>query len=293
MRRYRFVQEEKAVFPVAMLCRVLRVARSGYDAWARRGVSARAQADAALTTQIAAVHERSRRTYGAPRVHAELRASGLRCARKRVARLMRAAGLVGCHRRRRVRTTVADPAHAPASNVVARDFTAPAPNRLWLGDSTYLPTHEGWLYLAVLLDAHSRRVVGWALANHLRTALALDALAMALQARRPPPGLVHHTDRGCQYTAAAYWEELAARGVTVSISRAGECLDNAMAESFFATLKAEVADARVWPSRTAARTAIFEWIEVWYNRQRRHSALNYHVPVTFEEDVLLLSRPAA
>ncbi len=192
-----------------------------------------------------------------------------------------------------MRTTVADPAHAPASNVVARDFTAPAPNRLWLGDITSLPTHEGWLYLAVLLDAHSRRVVGWALANHLRTELALDARAMALQARRPPPGLVHHTDRGCQYTAAAYREVLAARGVMVSMSRAGECLDNAMAERFFATRKAEVADARVWPSRTAARTAIFAWIEVWYNRQRRHSALNYHAPVTFEEDVLLLSRPAA
>jgi len=194
MSRYRFVHEEQAVFPVVMLCRVLRVARSAYYAWARRGVAARAQADEALTTQITAVHARSRRTYGAPRVHAELRAGGVRCARKRVARLMRAAGLVGCYRRRRVRTTVTDPAHAPASNVVARDFAAPAPNRLWLGDITYVATHEGWLYLAVLLDAHSRRVVGWALADHLRTELALDALAMALQARpaatrpRPPYG---------------------------------------------------------------------------------------------------------
>ncbi len=292
MSRYRFVHEEKAVFAVAMLCRVLRVARSGYYAWARRGVSARAQADEALITRIAAVHERSRRTYGAPRVHAELRAAGVRCARKRVARLMRAAGLVGCHRRRRARTTVADPAHTPAPNLVARDFTAAGPDRLWVGDITYLPTHEGWLYLAVLLDVHSRRVVGWAMADHLRTELALAALAMALRVRRPPPGLVHHTDRGCQYTAAAYREALAARGVTVSMSRAGECLDNAMAESFSATLKAEIADARVWPSRAAARTATFEWIEIWYNRQRRHSALNYRAPVTFEEDVLL-SCPAA
>ncbi len=162
------------------------------------GSSARAQADAALTTKIAAVYARSRRTYGAPRVHAELCAGGVRCARKRVARLMRAAGTVGCHRRRRTRTTVADPAHAPAPNLVARDFRAPAPNRLWLGDITYVATHEGWLCLAVLLDAHSRRVVGWALADHLRTELALDALAMALQARRPPLGLVHHTDRGCR-----------------------------------------------------------------------------------------------
>jgi transposase InsO family protein len=288
MSRYRFIDAERATYPVAVLCRVLRVARSAYYAWARRGVSARAQADEDLAAQIAAVHARSRRTYGAPRVHAELRAQGVRCARKRVARLMRAAGLAGCHRRRRARTTVADPAHTPAPNLVARDFTASAPDCLWIGDITYVPTREGWLYLAVLLDAHSRRVVGWAMADHLRTELALDALAMALRARRPGAGLVHHTDRGCQYTAAAYREVLAARGVTVSMSRAGDCLDNAMAESFFATLKAELADARVWPSRAAARTAIFEWLEVWYNRQRRHSALGYHAPVAFEEQRALL-----
>jgi len=272
---------------------VLRVSRSGYYAWARRGVSTRARADETLTAQIATIYTCSRRTYGAPRVHAERRAGGVRCARKRVARLMRAAGLVGCSRRRRVRTTVADPAQAPAPNLVARNFAAPVPNRLWLGDITYVATHEGWLYLAVLLDAHSRRVVGWALAEHLRTELALDALAMALQARRPPPGLVHHTDRGCQYTAAAYREVLAARGVTVSMSRAGECLDNAVAESFFATLKAELVDTRTWATRAAARTAIFEWIEVWYNRQRRHSTLGYLTPVAHERQVLLLSNHAA
>ena len=293
MSRYRLIQREKAVYPIVVLCRVLRVARSAYYAWARRGVSARAQVDAQLTTQIAAAHERSRRTYGAPRIHAELRAQGVRCARKRVARLMRAAGLVGCHRRRRARTTVAEPTHVPAPNLVARDFTAPAPNRLWLGDITYVATQEGWLYLAVLLDAHSRRVVGWAMANHLRTELAADALAMALQARRPPPGLVHHTDRGCQYTAAAYREVLAARGVTVSMSRAGECLDNAVAESFFASLKAELVDTRPWPTRAAARTAIFEWIEVWYNRLRRHSTLGYLTPVAHEEQRLLLLQDLA
>jgi putative transposase len=293
MSRYRFIQVEQATYPVTLLCRVLGVARSAYYAWARRRVSARAQADAALAAQIAAVHARSRRTYGAPRVHAELRAAGVRCARKRVARLMRTAGLVGCHRRRRVRTTVADPAHTPAPNLVARDFAAPAPDRLWLGDSTYLPTGEGWLYLAILLDAHSRRVVGWAMADHLRTELPLDALAMALQARRPSPGLVHHTDRGCQYTAATYQAALASHGLVCSMSRSGDCLDNAMAESFFATLKAEAADARPWPTRAAARTAVFAWLEVWYNRQRRHSALNYRPPVTFEEDVLLLSGIAA
>lgn len=239
MSRYRFILVERATYPITVLCRVLQVARSAYYAWARRGVSARAQADEELAGRIAAAYTRSHRTYGAPRVHAELRAQRTPCARKRVARLMRAAGLVGCHRRRRVRTTVADSAHTPAPNLVARDFTAPAPDRLWLGDITYLPTREGWLYLAVLLDAHSRRVVGWAMADHLRTELALDALQMAFGARRPQPGLVHHTDRGCQYTAAAYREALAARGRICSMSQSGDCLDNAMAESFFATLKAE------------------------------------------------------
>ena len=293
MSHYRFIHAERATYPITLLCRVLRVARSAYYAWTGRGVSARAQADAELTAQIAAAHAQSRRTYGAPRIHAALRAGGVRCARKRVARLMRAAGLVGCHRRRRARTTIANPAHAPAPNLVARDFAATSPDRLWFGDITYLPTREGWLYLAVLLDAHSRRVVGWAMAEHLRAELALDVLALALRVRRPPPGLVHHTDRGCQYTAAAYQQALAARGVTALMSRAGDCYDNAVAESFFATLKAELIDARTWPTRTAARTAIFEWLEVWYNRQRRHSAPNYRPPVIFEGDVLLLSRFAA
>ena len=293
MSRYRFIHAERANYPITLLCRVLDVARSAYYAWARRGVSARATADKEMTARIAAVHARSRRTYGAPRVHAALRAQGVRCARKRVARLMRAAGLVGCHRRRRTRTTVADPAHPPAPNLVARDFAVSRPNCLWLGDITYLPTHEGWLYLAVLLDAHSRRVVGWAMADHLRSQLTLDALAMALRARRPGAGLVHHTDRGSQYTAAAYQEVLAARGLICSMSRSGDCYDNAMAESFFATLKAELADAGTWPTRAAARTAIFEWLEVWYNRQRCHSALAYRAPVAHEEQHLLLLQDQA
>ncbi len=206
---------------------------------------------------------------------------------------MRAAGLVGCHRRRRARTTTVNPAQTPAPNLVARDFTAAGPNRLWIGDITYVATAAGWLYLAVLLDAHSRRVVGWAMDDHLRTELALDALAMALRARRPAAGLVHHTDRGCQYTAAAYQGALAARGLVCSMSRAGECLDNAMAESFFATLKAEFIDTRPWPTRAATRTAIFAWIEVWYNRQRRHSALAYRAPVAHEAQHLLLLQDLA
>ncbi len=282
MSRYRFVREEKADYPVTVLCRVLQITRSGYYAWARRGVSARAQADEELTAQIAQIHEGSRQTYGAPRVHAALRAGGVRCGPRRVARLMRAAGLVGRRRRRQARTTIADPAAAPAPNLVARDFAAPAPDRLWIGDSTYIATWEGWLYLAVLLDAHSRRVIGWAMADHLRTELALDALAMALAARRPAAGLIHHTDRGCQYTADAYRSALAAVGIAVSMSRSGDCYDNAMAESFFATLKAEALDGRPWPTRRAARQAIFEWLEIFYNRQRLHSALGFRSPVAFE-----------
>ena len=282
MSRYRLIRAEQAAYPVTLQCRVLGVARAGYYAWARREVSARAQADAALTAQITRIHEESRRTYGAPRVHAALRARGVRCGTRRVARLMRAAGLVGCHRRRRVRTTVADPAHPPAPNLAARDFAAPALDRLWVGDITYVATWEGWPYLAVLLDAHSRRVVGWAMADHLRVELARNALDMALAARQPAPGLVRHTDRGCQYTAGGYREALAARGIAISMSRAGDCYDNAMAESFFATLKAELIDTRPWPTRRAAQQAIFAWIEVWYNRQRTHSALAYRSPLAFE-----------
>ena len=293
MNHYRSSHAERATYPVTILCRVLRVARSAYYAWARRGVSARVTADEALTVRIGDAYARSRRTYGAPRVHAALRAAGVRCARKRVARLMRAAGLVGCHRRRRARTTVAEPAHTPAPNLVARDFRATAQDRLWIGDSTCVATREGWLYLAVLRDAHSRRVVGGAMADHLRTELALDALRMALRARRPGAGLVHHPDRGGQYTAVAYQAQLTAHSSVCSMSRAGACLDNAMAESFFATFKAELIDARAWPTRAAARLAIFAWLEVWYNRQRRHAALAYRSPVDFEEQHLLLQDLAA
>ena len=293
MSRYRFIHAERVSYPITVLCRALHVARSAYYAWARRGVSAHAQSDALLAEQIAAAHTQSRGTYGTPRIQAALRAAGVRTSRRRVARLMRQAGLAGCHRRRRIRTTVVEPTRAPAPNLVARNFTAPCRDRLWLGDITYVATAEGWLYLAVLLDAHSRRVVGWAMADHLRTALPLDALAMALRARRPPPGLVHHSDRGCQYTATDYQARLAARGMICSMRRSGQCLDNAMAESFFATLKSELTALQRWPTRAAARTAIFEWIEVFYNRQRRHSALAYRPPAAFEAELLLLSDRAA
>jgi len=280
--RYRFIDTEQATYPVTILCHVLGVARSGYYAWRHRGVSARAQANQELSAQIRLIHERSRGTYGVPRVQAELHAAGVRCGSKRVARLMRAAGLVGRSRRRRTHTTRVDPSQVPAPNLVARTFTVAAPDRLWVGDLTYISTWEGWLYLAVLLDAYSRRVIGWAMADHLRTELPLAALQDALQQRRPPAGLVQHTDRGSQYTAAAYQEVLVAHQITASMSRAGNCYDNALAESFFATLKTELIETRPWPTRRAAQHAVFEWIEVFYNRQRRHSALGYRSPVVFE-----------
>ena len=284
MSRSRFIAAEQAHYPITVLCRALGVSRAGFYAWKQRGVSARAQADAALTVEIRQVHARSRQTYGAPRIHADLAARGIAVSRKRVARLMRSAQLVGCGRRRRVvRTTVADPTATPAPNVICRDFYPDAPNRLWVGDNTYVPTDEGWLYVATLLDAYSRRVVGWSMADHLRTDLALDALVLALRRRQIAPGqLVHHTDRGCQYTAAPYQAVLAAAQVTCSMSRTGNCYDNAMAESFFATFKSELIDRVRWASRRAARQAIFEWLEVFSNRQRRHSALGYLSPVAFE-----------
>jgi transposase InsO family protein len=282
--RYRFIAAEKACYPIAVLCRVVGVPRSGFYAWHRRGLSPRAQANRTLTARLVQLHLESRQTYGAPRLTAALAASGERVGHNRVARLLRLAGMRGVSRRRRVpRTTIADPAAAVAPNVLGRVFTAPASDLRWVGDITYLPTGEGWLYLATLLDVYSRRVVGFALAAHLRTELALEALQLALGQRRPQPGtLVHHTDRGCQYTARAYQAVLARYGITPSMSRAGDCYDNALAESFNATIKTELVARTHWPTRQEARTAVFEWITVFYNRQRRHSSLGYQTPAEFE-----------
>jgi len=289
MKCFRFIAAEKAAHPLALLCRVLRVSRSGYYTWRDRAPCARAAADVALTAQIRQIHGRSRGTYGSPRVPAELRASGVRCARKRVARLLGAAGLAGCQRRpRRPRTTRADPTAVPAPDRVQRGF-APAlvgaPDKLWVSDITYVSTEEGWLYLATTLDVFSRRVVGWAMAPHLRTELALTALAMAVGTRRPGAdgSLVHHSDQGCQYTACAFGQRLRQAGVVASMGRVGDCDDNAVAESFFATLKGELLHRQSWPTRAAARQAIFAYIEVWYNRQRRHSTLGYVSPAAYEQ----------
>jgi putative transposase len=279
--RFRFIAAEGAGHSVVRMCRLLGVSPSGFYAWRKRKPSVRAVANAALTERIRTVHARSRSTYGSPRVHAELREMEP-VGRKRVARLMRAAGLVGCRPRGFRRTTIADPA-ARADDLVKRDFRPAEPDRLWVSDITYVRTDEGWLYLAAILDAHSRRVVGWSLADHLRTQLALDALAMALDRRRPAPGLIHHSDRGTQYLAHAYAARLADHHVRQSIGCPGTCWDNAVAESFFATLKTELLHRQAWRTRQQARTAIFEYIEAFYNRQRRHSTLGYLSPAEFED----------
>jgi len=278
--RFRFIAVEKARYPVVRLCRVLKVSASGFYAWAKRPPSARSVANAALTGRIRAVHARSRGTYGSPRVHADLRETGP-VGRKRVARLMREAGVVGCRPRGFRRTTIADPS-AQTDDLVRRDFRPADLDHLWVSDITYVRTHEGWLYLATILDACSRRVVGWSLADHLRTELALDALTMALTARQPAPGLIHHSDRGTQYLSGAYADRLAAHHLRRSVGRPGTCWDNAVAESFFATLKTELIHRQTWATRQQARTAIFEYIEVFYNRQRRHSTLGYLTPAEFE-----------
>lgn len=280
MSRFRFIAVEKAAYPVVRLCRVLAVSVSGFYAWMTRPPSARTVANMALTERIRTIHTRSRGTYGAPRVHAELRDSEP-VGRTRVARLMRDAGLVGCRPRGFRRTTVAD-LTVQLDDLVRRDFRPAELDRLWMADITYVRTGEGWLYLATILDACSRRIVGWSLADHLRTELALDALTMAVASRRPAPGLIHHSDRGTQYLSHAYADRLAEYHLRQSVGRPGTCWDNAVAESFFATLKTELLHRQTWNTRQQARTAIFDYIEVFYNRQRRHSTLGYLAPAEFE-----------
>jgi putative transposase len=281
---FRLIDQEKAHHAVSLLCRVLGVSRAGYYAWTRRPPSARVTSNQVLLEQIRQVHQRSRGTYGAPRIHAELRLDhGVQVGRKRVARLMRSAGLVGCHRRRGRGLTRRDPQAAPAPDLVERAFAADRPDRLWTADITYVPTGTGWLYLAVVLDVFSRRVVGWAMADHLRTELVLDALDMAIWNRRPPPGLVHHSDQGCQYTSLAFGRRLRDSGIVASMGSVGDCFDNAVTESFFATLECELLDRQRFRTHTQARMAVFDYLEGFYNPRRRHSALGYLSPADYEK----------
>jgi putative transposase len=270
---------------VRVLCRVLGVSASGYYAWIGRPVCVRAQRDAELSDRIRAIHARSRGTYGVPRVHAELVAEKIRVGRKRVARLMRASGLQGVSRRKWTTTTVRNREVRPAPDLVNRSFTAEGPNCLWVADITYVPTWAGFLYLAVVLDAWSRRIVGWAMATHLRTELVLDALNMALAQRRPT-NVIHHSDQGTQYTSIAFGLRCRQAAVRPSMGSVGDAYDNAMCESFFATLECELLDRRRFTNQAEARTAIFEFIEGWYNPHRRHSALDYQSPINYERSQL-------
>ena len=281
--RYRFIQAEKAVYPVGVLCRVLDVARSGFYAWCQRPLSMRAQENQGLMTHIRACYQASRGRYGSPRIHQDLRAHGLQVGRHRVARLMRLQGLRSVSRRRAWKRSGLAAPDVVAANTLRRAFAATRPNEKWVSDITYVPTRQGWLYVAVLLDLYSRRIVGWAMEDQMTTTLTLRALEMALQQRSVSGGLLHHSDRGSQYGALAYQQQLAIRGIRCSMSRPGNCWDNAVVESFFATLKTELLSvAPVYGTRQQARTAIFEYVERFYNRTRRHSTLGYLSPAEFE-----------
>jgi putative transposase len=282
--KFAFIAEHRACYPVARLCRTLEVTASGYYAWRRRSPSPRLVANQALLVAIRASHAQSQRTYGSPRVHADLVAQGQRCSRKRVARLMRQDRLQARPRRRfRPQTTQVDGSLPVAPNRLGRPFQAGAPNQTWLSDITYVATAEGWLYLAVVLDLYSRRVVGWAMDSHLATPLVLAALRLAFGRRQPTTTLLHHSDRGSQYASAAYQAALADRGAQASMSRAGYCYDNAPMESFFATLKVERVYQCRYQTRAEARQDIVAYIEGFYNPTRRHSALGYRSPMEFEQ----------
>ncbi len=270
---------------MTQLCKLLEVSRSGYYAWQQRPESARQRGDQALLGTIREIHRQSRGTYGSPRIHAELQARGYRCSRKRVARLMQQAELAGYPRRKRVRTTQADPQAAYAPDLLQRDFQAQAPNQKWVADITYIPTAEGWLYLAVVVDLFSRMVVGWALLPQMTADLVLLAVQMAVNRRQPPADttLIHHSDRGGQYTSTAVQALLARHQIRASMGSTGDCYDNAAMESFFSTLKRECVARHIFTSRAVARTVIFDFIEVFYNRVRRHSALGYLSPLAFEQ----------
>lgn len=272
----------QAEFRITTMCRVLGVTRGGYYAWRRRPMSDRKRADGSLTATIVRIHRDSRQTYGAPRIHAELREDGTRVGKKRVARLMRQARIVGVTRRKYVRTTLRDARDRPGPDLVNRAFRATAPNQLWVADITYIPTQAGFLYLAVVVDVWSRKIVGWSMSTRLATRIVLDALTMAVERRRPESGVVHHSDQGCQYTSIEFGRRCGELGVRPSMGSVGDCYDNAMCESFFATLECELLDRSRFVNAADAELAIFDFIEGFYNTKRRHSSIGNLAPAVFE-----------
>jgi putative transposase len=285
--KYACIRLHRQEFSLACMCSALEISRAGFYAAERRVASARGRENEVLSALITTIHQKSRQTYGSPRIQREVREGGWKCGRQRIARLMREAGLRARRKLRwRPQTTNSKHGYGVPDNLLQRRFSVKetgGTDRAWVGDITYIRTGEGWLYLAVLLDLGSRMVVGWGMGESLEAELSITALRMALGRRQPQPGLLHHTDRGVQYAATDYRELLAAHQITASMSRRANCYDNAVAESFFATLRWELLDRHQWTTRAEARTAIFEYIEVWYNRHRRHSTLGYLSPVQFEQ----------
>jgi putative transposase len=281
---FSFIAAEKTSYPVAVMCRVFGVSRTGFHNWERRPPSDRALEDAWLTERIKRIHDASRGVYGAPRIHAELRIEhNIRVGRKRVARLMKAAGISGVRPRKRWKTTIRIAGITPATDLVERQFRPTSPNMLWVADITYLRTGEGWLYLAAVQDAYSRQIVGWSMATRVRSTLVVDALKMALARRRPGAGLIHHSDQGSQYVSLAFGRAARDAGIAVSMGSRGDAYDNAVAETFFATLKKELVNRRSWQSRLELQSAVFEYIEAFYNRRRRHSTLGMVSPAEYEQ----------
>lgn len=284
MSAFRLIAAEKANHPVSLLCELLCVSRSGFYAWMRRTPCDRDLADAWLVEQIMDIHEANRGVYGSPRIHAELAmAKGVRVGRKRVERLMASTGISGLVTRKHRKTTIRVPGVRVADDLVERRFRPTAPNVLWCADVTYLRTWEGWLYLAAVQDLYSRRIVGWSMADHMRAELVVDALRMGVARRRPEAGLIHHSDQGAQYVSLAFGQEARQAGIARSMGSRGNCWDNAVAESFFATLKKELVHRRSWPTREELRSAVFDYVEVFYNATRRHSTLGMRSPADYEE----------
>ena len=284
MSAYKHIAAEQADYPIGLLCQVLGVSRSGFYAWSTRAPSDRQLTDAWLTEQIREIHAENREVYGAPRIHAELRlARGVRVGRKRVERLMKDAGISGLVAKKRGRTTIRVPGVRVADDLVERDFQPAGPNVLWVADITYLRTWEGWLYLAAVQDAYSRRIVGWSMTDHMRSDLVVDALNMAIARRQPDAGLIHHSDQGSQFVSLAFGQACGKAGIARSMGSRGDCFDNAVAESFFATLKKELVRRRSWPTREELRIAVFDYIEIFYNATRRHSTLGMLSPAEFEK----------
>lgn len=294
--KYMFIQEHRHLFPIIRLCQVFGVSENGYYNWRKRGKSQRKRDDDYITERIEDAYDTNRGVYGSPRIHAELKAQGIHCGRKRIVRLMQEKGISARRKRRKVRTTNSNHSSPIAPNLLERDFAADAPNKKWVADMTYIATYEGWLYLAGVLDTYSRKLIGWAMGRQHDTELVKEALHMGLIQRQPTADLVHHSDRGSEYASTSYQEMLHQHNIQISMSRKGDCYDNSMMESFWGTLKEEGIGQEIFSSREEAKTALFDYIEVFYNRKRRHSSLGYLSPVDFEkygekrEDSLLTKR---